>query len=85
MKEHKKEYLAVGMNACVTKPIDRALLLQSINQVMGEEIHVAKEGIIEEAVPETEETPSSDNEPNVAVDDFLTQIGALAADEESEN
>jgi signal transduction histidine kinase/DNA-binding NarL/FixJ family response regulator len=84
MKEHTSEYLAVGMNACVTKPIDQVELLETINQVMGEEIHVAKVLTIEDAAPDTEEPPSSDDdEPNAAVDDFLAQIGGFGDEEES--
>lgn len=40
MEEHIREYKASGMNACVTKPIDRSLLLQTINDVLGDEVHV---------------------------------------------
>jgi PAS domain S-box-containing protein len=39
MEEHVRGYLEVGMNACATKPIDRAKLLLTINDVLGEEIH----------------------------------------------
>ena len=39
VKEKLDEYIAAGMNACVTKPIDRAILARTINDVLGEEIH----------------------------------------------
>ncbi|HER25710.1 MAG TPA: response regulator, partial [Rhodospirillales bacterium] len=41
--EHRKEYMEAGMNDCVGKPIDRAEMLEAINKVMGEEIHVRTE------------------------------------------
>ncbi len=40
MEEHIRGYLADGMDACATKPIDRIKLLTIINEVLGEEIHV---------------------------------------------
>ncbi len=40
MEEHIRGYLDAGMNACVTKPIDRAVLAVTINEVLGEEIHI---------------------------------------------
>ncbi len=39
MENHVKEYYEVGMNSFVSKPIDPFKLLQTINQVMGKEIH----------------------------------------------
>jgi len=38
--ENRKHYMAAGMNACVTKPIDVVELLKAINEVLNEEIHV---------------------------------------------
>jgi|GEM_PF-412648 len=46
---HKKEYAEVGMNDCVTKPIDRAELFATINEVMGEDIHVEVEVEVSES------------------------------------
>ncbi|MBT6093521.1 MAG: response regulator [Rhodospirillaceae bacterium] len=43
MEEHRRGYLDAGMNACVTKPIDRNELARVINEVLGENIHVAVE------------------------------------------
>lgn len=37
--EEARDYFAAGMDACVTKPIDKNDLLLAINQAMGEEIH----------------------------------------------
>ena len=50
MKEHKEKYYEVGMDECVNKPINRAELLEAINKVMGEEVHVR----VEVEVPENE-------------------------------
>lgn len=41
VEENIRGYIAVGMNACVTKPIDRQVLLRTINEVLDEEIHTA--------------------------------------------
>ena len=41
MDDHKKEYFEAGMDAVVGKPIDRRELALTINDVMGEELHVA--------------------------------------------
>ena len=38
--ENRQDYLAAGMNACVTKPINVPDLLRAINEVLGEEVHV---------------------------------------------
>lgn len=43
MEEHIRTYFEAGMDACVTKPIDRAQLLLTINEVLGEEVHIALE------------------------------------------
>lgn len=40
MEEHIRTYFEAGMDACVTKPIDRAQLLLTINEVLNEEVHV---------------------------------------------
>ena len=50
-EEHKIKYSQVGMDECVTKPIDRAELFAAINEVMGEEIH----GRVEVEVLENEQ------------------------------
>jgi len=39
--ENIKDYFKAGMNACVTKPIDQSALLQAINEVLDEEVHVS--------------------------------------------
>ena len=42
MAEHTRDYMAAGMNAVVSKPIDKTALSNAVNQVMGETIHVAR-------------------------------------------
>jgi len=44
VKENIQGYFDAGMDACVTKPIDRGHLLAAINEVMAEEIHRAVAG-----------------------------------------
>ncbi len=43
MDEHIKSFLAAGMDACATKPIDRIALLKLINEILREEVHVPAE------------------------------------------
>jgi PAS domain S-box-containing protein len=78
MNEHKKGYFEAGMDDCVTKPIDRAELVQAINKCMDKDIHIAI--MIENAAAgEPADTPDEDvedEEVSAAVDDFLKQIGA---------
>ncbi len=38
--ENRESFIASGMNAVVTKPIDRLKLIQAINEVLNEEVHV---------------------------------------------
>jgi two-component system, sensor histidine kinase len=81
MEEHKIVYFEAGINEVVTKPIDRDLLAAAINDVMGEEIHTFGEVDSVAGVMESGKDLDQDNaEPNVAVDDFLAQIGALTND-----
>ena len=44
MKEHRQAFIESGMNAFVAKPFNRAELALTINEVMGEPIHVADTG-----------------------------------------
>ena len=84
MVEHMKGYFEAGMDDCVTKPIDRAELMEAINKVMGEEIHIPVETEVEEtksavmeAPPDTDQDVSPE-EPSANVDDFLKQQQAVA-------
>jgi|GEM_PF-462932 len=61
MEEHKKGYFEAGMNGCVTKPIDQAELLETINTVLGETIHSLQE-------MEETESPAGDETTGQQVD-----------------
>lgn len=84
MEEHIRGYLADGMDACATKPIDRAKLLTTINEVLGEEIHVAQEEDVVDTGPrhvEDDKSSSAEDDKNTAsVLDFLDQIDGVAED-----
>jgi len=75
MTEHQKGYYEAGMNGVVTKPIDRSELLETINEVMDEDIHVAVEVEIEEPESAIEEASA---EPDADVEDFLRQLQDVA-------
>jgi|GEM_PF-2353168 len=84
MKEHQKGYLEIGMNAVVTKPIDRHELLQAINTVMNDEIHAAVD--VEEEEPPapqpttdaTQETDETDGDEDPDIADFLKHLEDVA-------
>ncbi len=86
MEEHIRGYLADGMDACATKPIDRAKLLTTINEVLGEEIHVAQIEVIDPGVgqvihagtPGVEDTSAENEKSTASVLEFLDQIGNVA-------
>ncbi len=74
MEENQKIYIAAGMNACVTKPIDRVALVGAIDTVMGEEIHLAVADM-PAALPQAKQRPAvADDEENPAVKAFLEEI-----------
>ncbi|NQU56725.1 MAG: response regulator [Rhodospirillales bacterium] len=83
-EEFQKEYSEAGMDGCVGKPIDRAELLQAINKVMGEEIHVPVEvGVQENELEETGETSNptqavSPAKPDADVEDFMKNLQKVA-------
>ena len=75
MEEHVRAYLDAGMNACVTKPIDRPTLLLAINDVMGEKIHIAAK-VTEDGPPvRVEETVNEDNKD---FNEFLRNLQSVA-------
>ncbi|MEK9754733.1 MAG: hypothetical protein VW338_16175, partial [Rhodospirillaceae bacterium] len=82
LADHVSEYLAAGMNECVTKPINRAELVAAIDQVMGETIHEPK-AVAAMTLP-LPEAPSENagepepSEPSAEVLDFLSQLDDLA-------
>lgn len=78
MAEHKKEYIEAGMDAVATKPIDRFDLAQTINEVMGEEIHALSVMKSDTMTADTDQSETGDGpETAAAVDDFLANIEAL--------
>ncbi len=75
MEEHVRAYLDAGMNACVTKPIDRPTLLLTINDVIGEEIHIAaKETKGAAALTDEEAVKEESNDFN----EFLKSLESVA-------
>ena len=88
MEEHIQGYLADGMDACATKPIDRAKLLTTINEVLGEEIPVADaEDVDSRSGHEMDDKASGaeadhadDDKSTACVLDFLNQIDGVAED-----
>jgi len=87
MAEHIRSYLAAGMNAVVSKPIDKLKLAKTINEAVGEEIHAGGGAVApteDGAVAPIEDggaRPPDDAVQNAAVDDFLKQISAMAEGE----
>lgn len=84
MEEHIRGYIEAGMNACVTKPIDRSVLVNTINEVLGEDVHVpvseAEEARKTYALPtdsELEEA-ATDQSGVISVADFLDQLEDVA-------
>ncbi|MBO6521972.1 MAG: response regulator [Rhodospirillales bacterium] len=84
MEEHIRGYIEAGMNACVTKPIDRSVLVNTMNEVLGEDVHVpvneAEQARIGYALPtdsELAEVPA-DQAGVISVADFLDQLDDVA-------
>ena len=59
-------------------PYDHAELLEAINKVIGEEIHIAVGVEVEEEKGKSEKTEEIDSEPDPDIDDFLAQLQAVA-------
>ncbi len=86
MEEHIQGYLADGMDACATKPIDRVKLLTTINEVLGEEIHVAQKEVLDSGAgqaihagsPDAKSENADNEKSSASVLDFLDQIGNVA-------
>ena len=78
--EHRNMYTEAGMDACVGKPINRAELLDAINIVMGEQIHVWVEVEVSENEQDgtyhtgNTEPTDVDQEPDAEVEDFLKHL-----------
>ena len=75
-EEHKAGYYDAGMNAVATKPIDIAELALAMNNVMGEEIHVAEEVVVE--VPETKKNENTNAEPNPEIAELIKRFQDIA-------
>lgn len=73
LPENQLGYLAAGMNAVATKPIDRRQLAATINLAMGEDIHDLAAAEAETAPATEPENPAAD----AAVTAFLTGVGNL--------
>jgi len=91
MEEHIRGYLADGMDACATKPIDRAELLMTINEVLDEEVHVVQTALRdsnnEGGLKAERSNLGADNgndKSTASVMDFLDQIGNVANEIERE-
>lgn len=81
-ENHIPGYLEAGMNAFATKPIDREALLATINEVLGEAVHIQGE---EAVIPRGIMRPTTPSERgseaiNHEVADFLTTLNAMSSD-----
>jgi two-component system, sensor histidine kinase len=84
MEEHKKGYLDAGMDGVATKPIEISELALTIDEVMGQKIHVAVEVEVEPEVSEPEPVDEQyEAAVEASVDDFLKLIGAEMSDEDA--
>jgi PAS domain S-box-containing protein len=79
--DHRQQYAEAGMNAVATKPIDRRELAASINTALGEDIFVRETRPAAEmpAAPLPTSEPA-DCDANAAVDGFLSELSAIAAE-----
>lgn len=91
MEEHIRGYLADGMDACATKPIDRAELLMTINEVLDEEVHAVQTALRDpnnEGGLKAERSKivadNGNDKSTASVMDFLDQIGNVANEIERE-
>ena len=78
VEEHIRGYISAGMDACVTKPIDRPQLLRTINDVLGEEIHTAAAtapDTVDEVPLEASSLPPADS---ATVASFLSNLEEIA-------
>ena len=87
MEEHIRTYFEAGMDACVTKPIDRAQLLLTINKVLDEEVHIAieEETSPSRVFPDEREIGSGENELSDSVANFLGTLDQVSYDMEKKN
>jgi len=75
MEENRKSYLEAGMNGVATKPIDIAVLAQTMNEVLGEDVNVPVDAPPAARKNAHAATEAQDEEANLAaVSDFLNDI-----------
>lgn len=87
MEEHISTYFEAGMDACVTKPIDRTQLLLTINKVLDEEVHIPieEETASSKVFPDEIEIGSGENELSDSVANFLGTLDQVSYDIEKKN
>jgi CheY-like chemotaxis protein len=73
MTDNVSDHLKAGMDAVVTKPIDRAELARAINSAVGEEIHIIAETMSNDSEIEPDANAEAAN--LAAAMDFLKEIG----------
>ncbi len=76
MIEHRKNYIAAGMDGVATKPINRVELAMAINEAMGRNVHSIQDVRIMSAVDQLPEI--SEQADNAAVDVFLAELSSLS-------
>ena len=81
-ENHISNYLEAGMNAYATKPINREALLMTINQVLGEEVHVPGPEGKADGAPGGPGTPAEETRETVSgeVENFLGTLDAISSD-----
>jgi len=87
MEEHIRTYLEAGMDACVTKPIDRAQLFLAINEVLNEEIHVTLDDEPSSQAHDEDalEIASGDDELSDCVSNFLGNLEQISSELDKKN
>ena len=85
MVEHQKAYLAAGMNAVATKPINRAELAGAINTALAEAIHSFEEQADSTETADAELEAAGDSDMSTAIADFLSEIDNLNDDDRSDD
>jgi len=76
MTDHQEKFFDAGVDACLVKPINRAGLLEKINEVMREEIHAPIESGAEEPEPDIEEEMVAEDDEDIA--NFLASLDSIS-------
>ncbi|CCQ74045.1 Putative histidine kinase with response regulator receiver domains [Magnetospira sp. QH-2] len=75
---HLNDFLDAGMDASVVKPIDFSAMLETINEVMGEQVHL-RDVPAAASCPEPSKQPGrDDSEPSPELSDFLNRLADAA-------